>query len=376
MSEGSTGKEPPPATLVGGPSLGETKVKGLGDFAEFSAPGPLSISEEQFTLLTRSSKKKLRKDLRSGTGSSFPKGSLRMIGINKPLLGGILETHVKEDRVEAVLTSVFPGRRFDSNHSFSDTGKILVTWDPEVSVITFKKTAQFILCCVHIPETNSSLCVVFFYAFNLESQRRELWEYISLIRQGSPASFRPWIPFGDFNQIMLSSKHYSLSPYTLPLSGMAEFRDCLEENELANIHSRGVFFTWSNHNPDNPILRKLDKAIAIETWLSTFPDSVAIFDPPGNSNHSPCIVVLSSEEEIRKKRFKYFSFLATYPKFNAVLTEEWQKDICVGSCMFSLGQRLKNAKLRCRALNREGFGNIQHRANEAFSNLEKSSKLY
>lgn len=291
--------------------------------------------------------------------------------MNKPLLGGILESHVKEDRVESVLASICPGWRFDTNHSFADNGRILVIWDPEISVITFKKTAQFMLCGVHIPETNSSFCVAFVYAFNLETQRRELWGDISAICRGSPASFRPWLLLGDFNQILSASEHYSLSPSTLPLSGMGEFRECLEDNELDDIPSRGVFYTWSNHNPDNPTLRKLDRAVANEVWMSSYPDSVAIFHPPGDSDHSPCLVSLSSEEEVRKKSFKYFSFLASHSKFVALLTEAWQKDICMGSRMFSLGQRLKNAKLSCRALNREGFGNIQQRTDEAFSNLEE-----
>lgn len=38
--------------------------------------------------------------------------------------------------------------------------------------------------------------------------------------------------------------------------------------------------------------------------------------------------------------------------------------------VFSIGQKLKNAKLCCNKLNKEGFGNIQHRTKEALSQLE------
>lgn len=201
--------------------------------------------------------------------------------------------------------------------------------------------------------------MAFVYAFNLEVQRRDLWEDISAISQTSPISFRPWLLLGDFNQILTASEHYSLTPAVLPFHGMAEFREFLEENDLQDIPSRGIFYTWSNHNPDNPTLRKLARAVVNENWMFSFPDSIAIFDPPGDSYHSPCLVTLSSEEEIRKKCFKYFSFLATHPKFVSVLTEAWQQNICVGSQMYSLDQKLKNAKLCCRTLNKEGFGNIQ-----------------
>lgn len=189
----------------------------------------------------------------------------KWIGINKPLLGGILDTHVKEDRASAVLAPVCPGWRYDCNYSNSDNGRIVVVWDPAISVITLKKSAQFMLCGVHIPATNTSFSVAFVYAFNKVIQRRELWQDINFISSCSPASFRPWLLMGDFNQILLASEHFSLSPSMLPLRGMSDFGDCLEENELRDILSKGVFYTWSNHNPDNPTLRKLDRALANET---------------------------------------------------------------------------------------------------------------
>ncbi|CAA7040386.1 unnamed protein product [Microthlaspi erraticum] len=54
---------------------------------------------------------------------------MKWIGNNKPLLGGILDTHVKEDRVSVVLASVFLGWRFDCNYSNLENGRILVVWD-------------------------------------------------------------------------------------------------------------------------------------------------------------------------------------------------------------------------------------------------------
>lgn len=291
-----------------------------------------------------------------GLNSHSRQGTIRKwIGINKPLLGGLLETHIKEDRASTVLAAVCPGWRYDCNYSDSDNGRIVVVWDPAISVITLKKSAQFMLCGVHIPATNSSFSIAFVYAFNEVIQRRELWNDITSISSSSPASFRPWLLMGDFNQIMLASEHYSLTPAVLPLRGMADFGDCLEENELRDIPSRGVFYTWSNHNPDNPTLRKLDRALANESWLEAFPSSLAIFDSPGDSDHSPCLITLEGEEERRKKSFKYFSFLSTHPKFIRVLTEAWQKEICMGSKLFSLGQKLKNAKGSCREFEQGGI---------------------
>lgn len=102
------------------------------------------------------------------------------------------------------------------------------------------------------------------YAFNTMIQRRMLWEELTFISQQSPARFSPWLVLGDFNQIVAADEHYSVIPHTLPISGMAELQSCLDGNELSDLASRGVFFTWSNGRPEDPVLRKLDRALVNE----------------------------------------------------------------------------------------------------------------
>lgn len=93
-----------------------------------------------------------------------------------------------------------------------------------------------------------------------------------------------------------------------------------------------------------------------------FPEAVSVFEPPGDSDHSPAVITFTTLPEQRKVSFKYFSFLASHPKFTEELLKTWEEEIPVGSSLFSLGQRLKKAKATCRRLNREGFGNIQQKA--------------
>ncbi|CAE6007528.1 unnamed protein product [Arabidopsis arenosa] len=156
----------------------------------------------------------------------------------------------------------------------------------------------------------------------------------------------------------------------LPLFGIAEFQICLNDNELSDLTSRGMFYAWSNERPDDPVLRKLDRAVVNEDWATAFPESVAIFDPPGDSDHSPCLVITDASIERTKKSFKYFSFLSTHPKVKEAMLEAWSKDVCVGSKLFILGQRMKEDKLACKSLNRTGFGNIQQKTKEFLEHLE------
>lgn len=71
-------------------------------------------------------------------------------------------------------------------------------------------------------------------------------------------------------------------------------RECFLDTELTYILSRGTFSTWKNHCPKDPNLHKLDRAIANEAWLSTFPNYVAFFDSSADSDHAPYIISLDS----------------------------------------------------------------------------------
>ncbi|KAG7539011.1 Reverse transcriptase zinc-binding domain [Arabidopsis suecica] len=151
---------------------------------------------------------------------------------------------------------------------------------------------------------------------------------------------------------------------------MSEFQDCLADNELSDMPCRGTFFTWFNGREEDPILRKLDRALINEHWRDAFPEALAVFDPPGDSDHSPCLVSTASVLAKSNKSFKYFSFFSTHPRFLKVITEAWNKEVAVGSRLFTITQRMRNVKIACKVLNREGFSNIQQRTKEALAELE------
>ena len=178
------------------------------------------------------------------------------------------------------------------------------------------------------------------------------------ITSNSLVSAAPLIVLGDFNQILTASEHFSLLPYELPIRDMEDFQRCLEESNLSDMDIRGTFFSWSNRRPEDPILRKLDRMICSEKWREIYPEAVSVFEAPGDSDHSPAVVSFSSASQARKCSFKHFSFLSSHLRFLSEIRKTREEPIPVGSCLFSLCQRLKKAKLTCRRLNREGFDNI------------------
>ncbi|CAL9247494.1 unnamed protein product, partial [Arabidopsis halleri] len=227
-----------------------------------------------------------------------------------------------------------------------------------------------ILCSIRLPGSNVSFAAAFVYGMNTELERRLLWEEISSLASSSPLCSTPWLLLGDYNQIAATSEHFSVNPSSFSLRGIEDFQDCMRDNDLADIPSRGVFYTWSNHQLDNPIIRKLDRGMGNGKWFLSFPSATAIYDPPGDSDHSPCVITLSNLPQRSKKSFKYFSFLATHPTFLTCMASAWDKETMVGSKMFLLGEHLKEAKKACRSLNRQGFSNLQQRTSEALASLE------
>lgn len=285
-------------------------------------------------------------------------------------VGAFLETRVRQENATAVYEAVVPGWRCVTNYSGSEGGRIWVVWEPTVSVVVYSISDQMVVCGVFEQESGLSYTAIFVYGYNTEIQRRRLWEELVMVTEMRLVKETPLVVMGDFNQIRTASEHFSIASYPLPVSGMRDFQECLLDCGLDDLETRGVFFSWSNRRTEDPILRKLDRALGNDSWRQNFPDIVAVFEAPGDSDHAPCVVDFTVVPEIRKSSFKYFSFLSTHPRYLSDIQAAWNESILTGSKMFSLKQRLKAVKKVCREINRVSFDNIQQRAKEAMETLK------
>lgn len=294
---------------------------------------------------------------------------------SRVLIGALIETRVRAEIARAVVAATVPGWRCEMNNFGTEGGRIWVVWDPSLSVVVYKKSSQLVVCGVFEPESGLSYTAAFVYGFNTEGERRRLWEELVTLSRHDLVKELPLIILGDFNQIRVALEHFSIASYPLPISGMREFQECLADCGFDDLEIRGVFYSWSNGRPEDPILHKLDRVLGNDMWRQRFPDVVAVFEAPGDSDHSPCVVDFVVEAERRKSSFKYFSFLATHPRFLEEMQAAWDERIPVGSKMFSFKQRLKAVKRACRELNRVGFDNIQQRAKEAMEKLKSIQEM-
>ncbi|XP_048634841.1 uncharacterized protein LOC125608411 [Brassica napus] len=178
-----------------------------------------------------------------------------------------------------------------------------------------------------------TLYVTAVYAANTAEERNDLWIDLLNIQSSLCLTDHPWLVGGDFNEITHPAEHSdpSVSTITPPMS---VFNSCLSQLEIRDLRYHGARFSWSNKCPEDPIAKKLDRALINEAWLDSFPRSLARFLPPDISDHTPCCITLDFPLPLAgTKPFKFFNYLTSHPDFLALVAEAW---ICTENEIHSL----------------------------------------
>lgn len=127
--------------------------------------------------------------------------------LHKPLFVGIIETHVKQPKVQKFVHGILPGWGFEENYHFSLIGKIWVVWHPSVKVKVIFKSLQSITSEVTFPNLSSTLIITIVYASNEDEMRKELWKELLLVKTDPRTKDMPWMVLGDFNQTLHPEEH-------------------------------------------------------------------------------------------------------------------------------------------------------------------------
>ncbi|GKD24600.1 putative reverse transcriptase domain-containing protein [Tanacetum coccineum] len=111
----------------------------------------------------------------------------------------------------------------------------------------------------------------------------------NLVRHARLMRNRPWVLLGDF-KAALNLKDHSAGGYE-PNAAMREFKECVQDIEVADANSTGLHFTWNQKlKGSNDILKKIDRIMGNLQFNGDFPGSFAIFQPYRISDHSPSVL--------------------------------------------------------------------------------------
>lgn len=185
----------------------------------------------------------------------------------------------------------------------------------------------------------------------------------------------PWLVGGDFNKIFHPSEDSQPDNNQLT-TPMIDFKPCIDQIEMRDLHYYGTRFSWANKQPDNSIAKKLDRALINEHWLGYFPRSLAKFLAPEISDHTLCCLSLDNQIPLGgTKPFKFFNYLTTHPDFLPTVISSW---FCSGRedhSLATMNAKQKQLKIILKNLNRDNFSDIQKRVTEAKSHYNSAQVL-
>ncbi|XP_071739373.1 uncharacterized protein [Rutidosis leptorrhynchoides] len=267
---------------------------------------------------------------------------------NKLCVCIVLESHVSISRLNDICNLVFPNWCWSSNNNVCLNGtRIIVGWDPGVVQLVFiDMTDQVVHCVVKTLNGNWESFVSFVYADNYYIQRRHLWN--SLLLHKRYVGNKPWVLLGDFN-VALDIEESTASSSSCTLA-MLEFRECIDNLNMADVNHGGFQYTWNQRpNSDTGILKKIDRVLANDVFISNFMNAHVIFQPYRISNHCPAVLKIPVGLKSNPKPFKFSNYIVNHENFKMVVEEEWQANV-QGHLMYRVVKKLRNLKKPIRKL--------------------------
>ncbi|GKB51883.1 RNA-directed DNA polymerase, eukaryota, reverse transcriptase zinc-binding domain protein [Tanacetum coccineum] len=103
---------------------------------------------------------------------------------------------------------------------------------------------------------------------------------------------KPWVMLGDFNVTMKVEEHSSGGSQIT--SDMQELIDCSNDDEIENINSTGLFFTWikSPSKPETSVMKKLDRILVNGSFMTSFNEAYGQFMPFIIFDHSVALLII------------------------------------------------------------------------------------
>ncbi|XP_071729357.1 uncharacterized protein [Rutidosis leptorrhynchoides] len=291
-----------------------------------------------------------------------------LINDEKLCICAVLETHLKTKTVNNVGNYMFNNWEWVSNVQYSSNScRMVIGCDKnKVKVMVLHMNKQVTLCLVETVQDKTKFFCSFVYASNNGLERRSLWA--DLNGHNHITKNHPWVIMGDFNVTLKLDEHCAGGSFMT--EDMIDFQNCINQIEVEDLCSSGFHFTWTKSllNPNCDTLKKLDRILVNDDFISSFNTAHAIFQPYLVSDHSPALLVIPDGIIHKPKSFRFMNYTADKPEFLAVVECGWAK-VVHGVPMFRVVKKLKALKKDLNRLNWQ-HGNIFTKVKELKGKLK------
>ena len=232
----------------------------------------------------------------------------------------LTETRLGGPRASEFAKSL-PFHGFLCSTTIGFAGGIWVLWKTDAMDLEHLcSTEQEIHVSVKVRDSNSTWLLSAIYASPRRSERRVLWNNLSVI---AALHSLPWVMVGDFNDILSSEEKWGGNRPSA--SRMAEFHACINSCSLIDLGFSGPQYTWTNsQDVSSLIMQRLDRALANPEWRFLFPEANVTHLLRTHSDHCPILLTLHHNPTSSLScPFRFESIWLSHPDFPSVVTQAW-----------------------------------------------------
>lgn len=152
------------------------------------------------------------------------------------------------------------------------------------------------------------------YGLTQAGGRKQLWD--ELHNGKGYVGLQPWIVMRDFNSVRWQNERSD--EITFDSTSTGNFNTCLEDIEMEDLNSTGLWFTWCNRRVGcEHCSSRCDRAVDNSHW-NVFTEYEAAVIMPGVSDHYPLAVSILPYRG-GSKPFKFFNFWMNHTTFRYTL---------------------------------------------------------
>jgi ribonuclease HI len=292
----------------------------------------------------------------------------KLIATHKPDLLFLSETKILSSNTVFLsrLRDTYKAHQVDCSTSGGGrAGGLIIIWNPcNIDLTIINENLNYI----DMQITTNNLCwrATGIYGYPQNQNKHLTCKLINELYGASQHS--NWLIFGDFNLSLYNEEKLGGQPIDHHLLSL--FRSTIDSCQLQDLGYEGEIYTWNNRQEDQQHIRaRLDRFLASEGWIKSFPHYKNSHLTRYRSDHCPILLDFSSNPTCRskknqKKGNKYEVMWTKHADHIKIMKNAWQQ------ANGSLTRKLSSVLHNMQSWGNDQFGCIAKKIKIAQSELQ------